>query len=294
MATATYDDGGSQGWRSHMAGLPLLFMHVAALSVFLVGFSWAAFTALLVTYIFRVFGLTAGYHRYFSHKSFKTSRAFQFVLAALGGSAAQLGPLWWAAHHRWHHQHADTEEDIHSPARKGFWWSHIGWLLSGRYAGTRLDLVRDFGRYPELRFLNRHPYVCPLVLVAALFGMGEWLRLTAPGSNTSGWQMLAWGFFLSTVLVYHVTFSINSLTHLLGTRRYETSDTSRNNALLAILTMGEGWHNNHHRFAVSARQGFFWWEIDLSYYLLKGLAVLGLVWDLRRPPAVAYAEARGR
>jgi stearoyl-CoA desaturase (Delta-9 desaturase) len=272
---------------------PLLMMHLACLGVFAVGWSKAAVVACLVTYLVRVFALTAGFHRYFSHKAFKTSRVFQFVLAFLGASAAQLGPLWWASHHRWHHLTADTDKDIHSPVYRGFFWAHLGWLLCRRYARTELDRVQDFAKFPELRWLDRHTYAAPVALALMLFGLGAWMGKAFPSSGTSAWQMVIWGFFISTVLVYHATFSINSFMHMFGTRRYNTPDHSRNNVLLALLTMGEGWHNNHHRYSISARQGFFWWELDLSYGVLKTLSWLHIVWDLRPPPAEVYAEARG-
>jgi stearoyl-CoA desaturase (delta-9 desaturase) len=270
---------------------PLAFMHAASLSVFVVGFSWTAFWTCAGLYVLRVFALTAGYHRYFSHNSFKTSRAFQFVLAFLGATSAQLGPLWWAAHHRHHHQHADTEHDIHSPGRHGLFWSHLGWLMCRKYAQTELDRVRDFARFPELRLLDRFHVIPPLLLAGGLYLSGAWLAVRAPELGTSGWQMLAWGFFLSTTLVYHATFCINSLTHMIGRRRFNTNDQSRNSLVLALITMGEGWHNNHHRYPISTRQGFYWWEIDLTYYILRLLSLFRVVWDLRAPPARLYDEA---
>ena len=264
--------------------LPLLVIHLACLGIFFVGVSRAALIALGVTYVVRVFALTAGYHRYFSHKSYRTSRFFQFVLGFTGTAAAQLGPLWWASHHRMHHRHSDTEDDVHSPARRGFWWAHVGWLLCRRYAHTETAAIKDFARFPELRFLDRHPYLPPLLLALALFGFGAWAESARPGWGTAGWQMVVWGFFVSTTLVYHVTFAVNSVTHVFGYRRYDTGDTSRNSFLVALLTMGEGWHNNHHHYAVCARQGFRWWEIDVSYYLLRVLSLLRIVWDVREPP----------
>ncbi len=271
---------------------PLLFVHIAALlGIFLVGFSGIALAVCAAAYFIRVFALTGGYHRYFSHNSYKTSRAFQFILAFVGASAAQLGPLWWASHHRHHHQHSDTEEDIHSPRQRGIWWSHIGWLLCRKYAKAELDRVRDFAKYPEIRFIDRFHVIAPITLAVGLFYFGQWLGTAAPGLGTSGWQMLVWGFFVSTVLVYHATFCINSLTHVFGRQRYRTDDDSRNNLLLALITMGEGWHNNHHRYPVSTRQGFYWWEIDATYYILKLFSKVGLVWDLRAPPPKVYEEA---
>jgi len=251
-----------------------------------VGISWLLIGLCLGLYWLRVFALTAGFHRYFSHRSFKTSRVFQFILAWLGCSAAQKGPLWWAAKHRHHHRFSDTEEDVHSPVRRSFLYSHMGWIFTGKHEETETHLVHDLARYPELRWLNRHHWVPPLVLAVLCF-----LVAGLPG--------LVWGFCLSTVLVYHVTFAINSLSHVVGRRRYRTADESRNNFVLALLTMGEGWHNNHHHYQSSANQGFFWWEIDLSYYLIRLLGWLGIVWDIRTPPAKhrlahwGYEEAGG-
>jgi len=221
-------------------------------------------------YWLRMFALTGGYHRYFSHRSYNTSRTFQFILGLLGCSAVQKGPLWWSAHHRRHHRFTDQEGDVHSPRRNGFWWAHIGWVLSTRYEPTDLDGVRDFSRFPELRWLNNW-HVLPAISLAMLcFLIG-------------GWQGLVWGFFVSTVALYHCTFAINSLAHMFGRRRYATGDDSRNNLLLALLTGGEGWHNNHHHYMSSVKQGFFWWEIDGTYYVLRALSALGIVWDLHLP-----------
>jgi len=249
------------------------------------GVSTTALVLLGVTFWARVFGITAGYHRYFAHKSYKTSRAFQLVLATLGASATQKGPLWWAGLHRRHHRFSDGPGDVHSP-KDGFYYAHQGWIFDPRWNATPLELIPDFARYPELQWLNRHHYapVVALAVACALVG---------------GFEGFVWGYCVSTMLLWHATYSINSLAHLWGTRRYQTTDTSRNNLLLALLTMGEGWHNNHHHYMASARQGFRWWEIDLSYYLLRGLAVLGVVWDLREPPAAVLAagtaaEAAGR
>jgi stearoyl-CoA desaturase (delta-9 desaturase) len=261
---------------------PLVLMHLLALSVFWVGFSWPAFWGLVITYSYRVFVLTAAYHRYFSHKSYKTSRPFQFVLAFLGTSAGQCGPLWWAAHHRHHHEYSDKPEDVHSPTLKGIFWAHMGWIMCRKYATTELRRVQDFAKYPEIRFLDRWHVIGPLALLAGCYGVGVFLK--SRGFDTSGGQMVAWAFCLSTVMVYHATFCINSLTHLWGSRRYPTTDTSRNNLFTALVTFGEGWHNNHHWYPYATRQGFFWWELDLTYYILKLLSRVGLVWDLREPP----------
>jgi stearoyl-CoA desaturase (Delta-9 desaturase) len=251
--------------------IPFFGVHVACLGVFWTGVSWNAIALCAATYAVRMFAITGGYHRYFAHRSYRTSRAFQFVLAALACSAVQRGPLWWAGHHRHHHQHSDQDADVHSPEREGFWWSHVGWLLSRRHDATRLDVIQDFARYPELRVLN-HWYAASGVLLA--------LGCLA----AMGWQGLVWGFFISTVLLFHATFAINSLCHMFGKIRYKTTDASRNSAVLALLTLGEGWHNNHHYYATSTRMGFFWWEIDITFYILKLLSLVGLVWDLKQPP----------
>jgi stearoyl-CoA desaturase (delta-9 desaturase) len=230
-----------------------------------------------------MFAITAFYHRYFSHRSFRTSRAAQFVFALLGAAAVQRGPLWWASQHRHHHAYADQETDIHSP-RHGFFWSHVGWFLTRANFRTREKLVRDLARYPELRWLDRYDVAVPTLLGVLLYALGAWLEQTAPQLGTSGVQLFVWGFCISTVALYHATFAINSLAHRFGTRRYATRDDSRNNFWLALLTFGEGWHNNHHRFPAAARQGFRWWEIDLSYYGLRLLAAFGVIWDLRPVP----------
>jgi stearoyl-CoA desaturase (delta-9 desaturase) len=222
-----------------------------------------------------MFFITAGYHRYFAHRSFKTHRWFQFVLALGGTTAAQKGVLWWAGHHRHHHRYSDTTEDVHSPL-KGFWWSHVGWIVCDKFKEVPEKYIEDFSKYPELRWLQKYNLVPPAVLALIVLAIG-------------GWSALFIGFFLSTILLYHGTFFVNSLTHLFGRRRFATSDTSRNSLLIALITCGEGWHNNHHHYQLSASQGFYWWEIDLTYYVLKMLSWVGVVWDLRRPTEKALA-----
>jgi stearoyl-CoA desaturase (delta-9 desaturase) len=270
---------------------PFLGMHLACLAVLRVGVSRAALVAALALYALRMFAITGFYHRYFSHRAFKTSRTGQFVFALLGASAVQRGPLWWAAHHRHHHAHSDRPQDVHSPRQRGILWSHMGWFLADRCYAPDLGRVRDLERYPELRWLDRYDILVPVALAVTVFGLGVVLERLAPGLGTDRWQMLLWGFFISTVACYHATYTINSLAHVLGRRRYPTGDDSRNNALLALLTFGEGWHNNHHHYPNAARQGFFWWEIDLTYYALRVLAALGLIWDLKPVPA-AVRDAR--
>lgn len=230
-------------------------------------------------YAVRMFGVTAGYHRYFSHRTYKTSRAFSLVLAFLAETSAQRGVIWWARQHRHHHRFSDQPEDVHSPI-KGFWWSHMGWLFDQSVWSTA-DTVRDLERDPALRWLDRHWLVPPVVLGALCFFIG-------------GPRALFGGFFLSTILLFHGTFTINSLSHVWGGRRFETDDTSRNNAVLALVTLGEGWHNNHHHYMRSCRQGFAWWEVDITYFVLRCLALVGLVRDLREPPAEAMAAAGRR
>ena len=273
--------------------VPFIVIHLGCLAVIWVGFSWFALVAALLLYWVRMFAVTAFYHRYFSHRTFRTSRVVQFVFAVWGNTAMQRGPLWWAAVHRHHHKHSDEEEDVHSPGQYGFWWSHIGWITSKRNFPTDYERVKDLAKYPELRFLNRHDQLVPLIYGALLWMLGASLERWAPGLGTSGAQLFVWGFFVSTVFLLHATFLINSLAHVMGKKRFKTGDDSRNNLWLALLTLGEGWHNNHHRFAHSARQGFAWWEVDVSYYLLKVLSWCGLIWDLRPVPGAVYAEMRG-
>ena len=271
--------------------LPFIGMHLMCAGVIWVGVSSTALLVAAALYVLRLVAITGFYHRYFSHKTFRTSRALQFVFAVLGTMAVQRGPLWWAAHHRHHHAHADEQNDSHSPARHGFWWSHVGWFMNRSNFRTRSELIRDLMRYPELRFLDRFDIVPPIALAALLFFGGNALAQAYPQLDTSGAQLLIWGFFISTVLLHHVTFTVNSLAHRFGRRRYATSDDSRNNWWIALLTFGEGWHNNHHHFPGSVRQGFYWWEIDLTYYLLRAMAACGLIWDLKTVPA-RFRDAR--
>jgi stearoyl-CoA desaturase (delta-9 desaturase) len=245
-------------------------MHAAVLLVFWVPFSWELAALGLGSYLLRMWAITAGYHRYFSHKTFKTSRAFQFGLGVLGTMAMQNGPLWWASWHRRHHRYSDTTKDAHSPVLRGFWHAHLGWFLDGSHDQPNLANVRDLARYPELRFLDRHKWL-PLVAYAA--GM----------YSIAGLGGVTWGFVVSSIVCLHATACINSLAHVWGSRRFETADGSRNNALLAVFTLGEGWHNNHHHDMNAARQGLLWWEIDVTYYTLLALEKVGLIWDLRHP-----------
>jgi stearoyl-CoA desaturase (delta-9 desaturase) len=264
--------------------IPFSLIHVACIAVIWVGWSWPAVAMAAFLYALRVFTLTAFYHRYFSHRAFKTGRITQFVFGWIGCTSVQRGPLWWAAHHRHHHVHSDDPDDLHSPRQKGVLWAHIGWFLTPRAEQTNVKLIPDFARYPELRWLDRFDLVPPIVLGFMLFGLGELLKFHAPWLGCTGLQMLLWGLFISTVAVYHVTYLVNSATHLVGTRRFETKDDSRNSMWVALLTFGEGWHNNHHHYPNSVRQGFYWWEIDITWYILKAMSLLGLVWELRPVP----------
>ena len=260
----------SSGLPLWVRAIPFIGFHLALLTVFLVPVTTTALVLCGVAYFLRMFGITGGYHRYFAHRAYRTSRLFQFVLAWLGCSALQKGPLWWASHHRDHHRHSDTPKDPHSPHETSFWWSHVGWILSEEHGHTPKEVIQDFWPYPELRWLDRNHWIPGVIL-----GVACWL--------IGGWSGLVWGFVVSTILVYHATFTINSLSHLFGSRRYATPDDSRNNWFLALITLGEGWHNNHHHYQSSANQGFFWWEIDISYTVLVLLRWFGLVWDLRKP-----------
>jgi stearoyl-CoA desaturase (delta-9 desaturase) len=264
---------------------PFVALHLACLSIFWVGVSTTALVVAAITYAVRMFAITGFYHRYFAHRTFRTSRALQFTFACLGAACVQRGPLWWAAHHRVHHQHADTAADPHSPRLQGFLWSHMGWFLTPKGFRTHWNRIPDFARYPELRLLDRFDVLVPIAFAAALFGLGSWLAHAAPQLHTSGGQLLAWGFFVSTIVLFHATVTINSLAHRFGTRRFATADDSRNNPWLALITFGEGWHNNHHFFPGSVRQGFRWWELDLTYYGLRLMAVFGLVQGLKPIPA---------
>jgi stearoyl-CoA desaturase (delta-9 desaturase) len=250
----------------------------AVIGVAWLGFSWRGLALALGLYAVRMFGLTAGFHRYLAHRSFKTSRAFQFVLALLGTFAVQKGPLWWAAHHRAHHKYSDTTRDVHSALQRGFWWSHVGWILVGRYEPTDWERIKDVSGFPELRWLNKWHLVPPIAMATIL-------------ALTLGVWGFVWGFLVSTTLLWHGTFCVNSLAHVWGSRRYATSDASRNNFFIALFTLGEGWHNNHHHYQRSERQGFFWWELDITHLVLSALSRVGLVWELHAPPQHVLDDA---
>ncbi|WP_437632111.1 acyl-CoA desaturase [Sorangium sp. So ce854] len=252
--------------------LGITAIHVGTVVAIARGATWKLAALAAATYFVRMFAITAVYHRYFSHRSYKTSRGLQFLLALLGTTATQKGPLWWGGTHRVHHKYSDTERDVHSPLRRGFWYAHMGWWLGREHEELDLKRIPDFAGFPELRWLDRYHVVGPIGMIALLFAVG-------------GYDAFLWGYVVSTCALMHGTFTINSLAHVFGSRRYATTDTSRNNFWLALITLGEGWHNNHHHYMSSANQGFFWWEIDVSFYILRGMEKLGLIWDLRTAPA---------
>ena len=277
-----------------LGNTPFVAVHLACFCVLWTGVSYWAIVIGVVTLFARMFGLTAGYHRYFCHRSFKTTRTFQFMLGLLGASAAQMGPLWWAGHHRCHHRHSDTDSDVHSPSAQGFFRAHMGWIMRRENQRTKMDWVRDFEQFPELCWLDRNHYIAPIALGVGLFFVGEWLRSVHPELGVTGGQLVTIALFWSTTILYHVTFSVNSVGHRFGRRRYDTNDESRNLWWLALITAGEGWHNNHHRYPASERQGFYWWEFDLTHYGVVLLSWLGIVWDVRGPAVGVLEEGLQR
>jgi stearoyl-CoA desaturase (delta-9 desaturase) len=262
------------------SAIPFVLVHLACFAAIWTGVGWPALAIGVSLYWLRIFAIGAGYHRYFSHRAYETGRAFQFVLAFLSQSSAQRSALWWAAKHREHHLYSDTPRDVHSPRQTGFLYSHVGWIFDRRHGDADLSRISDFTAFPELMWLHRYEAAPAIALATACFG-------------AAGWQGLVIGFFWSTVAVYHATFSINSVAHVVGRQRYVTGDFSRNNWFLALFTMGEGWHNNHHAYQSCARQGFHWWEYDPTYYVLSLLRLSGVIWNLRAPP-VEVVENRRR
>jgi len=267
--------------------IPFILLHIACLAVFWVGVSWFAVWFMVLFYMIRMFAITAFFHRYLSHKTFQTSRSVQFIFLLIGTMSAQRGPLWWAAHHRYHHRFTDTEHDPHSSTH-GFWYSHVGWFLNQQNFSTRKEIIKDWLKFPEIVWLDRFSFVIVLITAFAIYLLGDWLAFAYPNLGTSGPQLLVWGFVVSTLLLIHATLCINSLAHLYGRRDFDTKDNSRNNLFLSIITLGEGWHNNHHYYAGSTRQGFFWWQIDITYYVLKGMSFCGLIWAIKPVPQRIY------
>jgi stearoyl-CoA desaturase (delta-9 desaturase) len=243
-------------------------LHVACLAALVVGVDAQALTVLAVTYAVRCFGVAAGFHRYFSHRAFRTGRGFQLTLALAGTLAMQGGVLWWASTHRRHHAVADTPADVHSPHHHGFLYSHCGWALDPANHGVDVRLVRDLARFPELVWLDRWRFLPPAVLAVGLYALGP--------------RVFVWGFLVSTVALYHATLATGSFSHRVGGyRNFETRDDSRNNRVIALLMLGEGWHNNHHHRPRAALHGWRRSELDPIGGGLRLLAAAGLVWDLR-------------
>jgi stearoyl-CoA desaturase (Delta-9 desaturase) len=271
---------------------PFWTLHLVCLGVFFVGYSHTALIVALILYFIRMHAITGWYHRYFSHRTFKTSRTMQFIFAFIGNTSAQRGALHWASHHRDHHRFSDQPKDPHSPRQHGFWISHTLWFSKRENATAQSRKLKDFASYPELMFIDRFDFIAPLCLGIALFLLGNLLYHFAPELQTNGGQMVIWGFFISTVALYHGTFSINSFGHILGKTRFKTGDDSKNSFILALITLGEGWHNNHHHYANSVRQGFRWYELDMSYYIIWGFSKLGLVWNLK-PVPLQYLHDQG-
>ncbi|MBY0404627.1 MAG: fatty acid desaturase [Cyanobacteria bacterium] len=270
--------------------LPFLFLHLGCVAVIWVGWSWTAVALAVALYWVRMFAITGFYHRYFSHKTFKTHRWTQLIFALWGMTAVQRGPLWWAAHHRNHHRTSDKPQDVHSPIQHGLLWSQIGWMTCQRNMETDYSLVKDLAAFPELMFLNKNDWIIPTAYGLGLLGIGAVVNHFFPQLHTSGPQFLVWGFFVSTIALFHMTSTINSLAHQLGSRRYNTPDGSRNNWFLAIFTLGEGWHNNHHQYQGTVRLGFSWWEYDVTFYILKAMSFVGLVYDLKPIPKAAFQK----
>src|ERR1700676_4687738 len=260
--------------------IAFILVHLACFAAIWTGITWQSVVICVALYWLRIFAIGAGYHRYFSHRAYATSRIFQLVLALLAQSTTQKSVLWWATQHRHHHLHSDTARDLHSPRQKGFWYSHVGWSFARRQDSLDLTRIADFAKFPELMWLYRFEQAPAVVLALICYLL-------------AGWPGLGGGFFWSTGAVYHATFCINSLAHVRGRKRYVTGDDSRNNWFLAIFTMGEGWHNNHHAYQSSVRQGFKGWEYDLTYYVLKLLSFARVVWDLKTPPLAVMRNEHG-
>jgi stearoyl-CoA desaturase (delta-9 desaturase) len=283
---------------ANLAGvvLPLVGVGAAIVLCWGWGFSWVDLGLLLGLYLPTAVGITVGFHRLFTHQSFRTNRVVQLVLSVLGSMAVEGPLLQWVAVHRRHHAHSDRPGDPHSPhlhgggihgLLRGLWHSHVGWL----FAPDAPDLeryVRDLRRRPLLR------------VVSALFPVWVVLSLLIPavlgGLLTASWMGalsgLIWGGLVRIFLVHHVTWSVNSVCHLWGTRPYRSDDRSRNNIVVALLALGEGWHHTHHVFPASARHGLRWWEIDISFCIIRTLELFGLARDVKVPSKRAQRQAR--
>lgn len=267
--------------------VPFAALLVAVVSLWGRGFSAIDFGLLAGMYVLTVLGITVGFHRLFTHRAFETNSVVEFIFAVLGSMAVQGRLFNWVALHRRHHQHSDEIDDPHSPHHagegvwgvvRGVWHAHLGWIFRPK----PLDLpryVKDLGQKRSLRIANRMFFVWVAVglLIPAAIG----------GLLTQSWAGAFWGFIwgglVRVLLVHHVTWSINSVCHLWGRRPYQTGDESRNNSLFGVLALGEGWHNTHHAFPTSARHGLQWWQPDVSYWVIRALAALGLAWNIKLP-----------
>ncbi len=275
--------GRRAGWLT--VGIPFSAVHLGVLGILFVGWSWIAVGVAVGLFAVRNLAITVFYHRGLTHRGFSVGRGTQAAGAIVAASAAQRGPLWWVAHHRTHHRHTDREGDPHSPTVDGLAWSHVLWMFSKRHAGTDQSLVTDLAQYRELRLLDRYHHVAPALLAASTLAVGTVLGHLAPSTGVNGPQLLVWGFCVSTVALWHTTFAVNSLGHRIGHRRFSTRDDSHNLWWLALITMGEGWHNNHHRFPASARHGLARWELDPSWWAIRTMAALRIVRDIRQAPS---------
>ena len=257
-------------------------VQASALLVFAVPFRWAFLGLWAASHFLRAIGLTLVFHRYLAHRAFRMNRVARFVWTFIGTAAMQKGPLWWAGHHVNHHRFADREGDPHSPMISGFYYAHVGWFLHDtkhdRVEATN-PVIRDFSTVPEIAWLDRYFFLPPAALAATLFLAG-------------GWPWLVYGFCLPTMTLAHATFAINTVNHMFGSRRFDTLDESRNNPLTAFFAVGEGWHNNHHRYQRAARNGFYWWEFDPTWYTIRAMAAVGLGGDIQPVPERIYEEAR--
>ncbi|MAE64555.1 MAG: acyl-CoA desaturase [Phycisphaeraceae bacterium] len=261
------------------------------------GFSWCALGVLLGMYVATVLGVTVGYHRLYTHRSFETRGVVKVALTVLGSMAAQGPLIRWVAVHRRHHQHSDEHGDPHSPHQsgngtlgvlRGLWHAHMGWLFHSD-APNLMNCVRDLERSRLVRVVSA---LFPLWLVVGLV-----LPAVIGGVITLSWSGallgFIWGGMVRIFLVHHVTWSVNSVCHMIGSRPFQTRDNSRNNLVFGVLALGEGWHNNHHAFPTSARHGLRWWQLDLSYLFIRALAMMNLAWNVRRPGA-DHINARTR
>jgi stearoyl-CoA desaturase (delta-9 desaturase) len=257
-------------------------VQASVLLVFLVPFSWGLVAVWAASHFLRAVGITLAFHRYYAHRSFQMSRPARFVWTLIATAAMQKGPLWWAGHHVNHHRFADRDGDPHSPMVSGVYYAHIGWFLNDA-KHDRLEpsnpVIRDFSGAPEIAWLDHYYFAPPLALAALMYLAG-------------GMPWLVWGFCVPTVTLAHATFAINTVNHMFGSRRFDTIDESRNNVLTALFAAGEGWHNNHHRYQRAARNGFYWWELDLTWYVIRLMGFVGAAWDIQPVPERIYEEAR--